>query len=371
MVRYRLSLLWIVLLGGVSACEKDASTAAPGGFRVGALLGSDGGGPDFVEARKPIRFEFPRDHGAHRDYRSEWWYLTAVLQNPAGAEYGVQFTIFRQGIAAPGVSTDGWTGQSLFMAHAAVTDVAADNHVALQRFGRDRPEIAGVTAQPFRAWVDGASMRAVDDGLLPMVVSVVDERLAIELTVEAGGRLVLQGEAGLSRKGEGNASYYYSLTRLPVQGYLTVEGENVAVAGLGWLDREWSTSVLEPIHAGWDWFALQLDDGSDIMVYQLRRHDRLRDPFDAGKVVYADGREETLAPADFELIPVDHWTDGAGVAWPRRWHLVRAGQRLIVTAAVDDQLMETVVRYWEGLVYVTDADGRHLGRGYMELTGYR
>jgi predicted secreted hydrolase len=200
---------------------------------------------------------------------------------------------------------------------------------------------------------------------------VEDTGVAIELTIADGGRIVSQGEAGLSRKGEGNASYYYSMTRLPVRGTIQLDEANIAVQGLGWLDREWSTSVLGPAHEGWDWFALQLDDGTDVMVYRLRRHDGSRDPFDAGKLVYADGQDETLSSADFRLTPADYWTDPAGVAWPRRWQLSVAGRQLTITAAVDDQLMDTAVRYWEGLVHVADIDGRRLGQGYMELTGYR
>jgi len=257
------------------------------------------------------------------------------------------------------------------MAHVGVTDVSTGAHWMGQRFGRDRAEIAGVTAQPFHAWVDGWEMRSAGEAFLPMTVTAVEEGLAIDLNVEPGGRIVPQGDRGLSRKGPENASYYYSITRLPIAGYITVGGRRIAVEGTGWLDREWSTSVLGKAHDGWDWFALNLDDGSDLMLFQLRRADGARDPFDAGKLVYPDGANRPLGAADFQLTVTDHWTDETGVAWPREWRLSVDGRTLVISAAVDDQVMDTLIRYWEGVVHIADPDGKRLGQGYMELTGYR
>lgn len=364
--------LAVVMLTVVIGCDGERPASGQTGFRVAAILGETPAVDDrFARAVAPRRFDFPGDHGAHRSYRSEWWYLTTALRDAAGNAFGAQVTVFRQSLEPLPFAAEGWSGQSVFMAHAAVTDVARQIHVSAERFGRDRPEIAGVSTGPFAAWVDGWALRSQGGDLLPLRVSALDREIGIELEIDAGGRLLLQGEAGLSRKGKDNASYYYSMTRLPVRGQLRVADRQVAVEGLGWLDREWSTSVLGAEHEGWDWFALQLDDGTDVMVYRLRRRDGGRDAFDAGLMVYPDGSERVLAAPDFTLTPLEIWTDGQGVAWPLRWRLDILDRQLLVAALVDDQVMETLVRYWEGLIEVRGPRGQPLGMGYMELTGYR
>ncbi len=368
--------LWL-LNGLLVACTEPDSTAlkptAASDLEVGRLLGG-AVEPGFAVARAGTRLEFPRDHGAHPAYRSEWWYLTLMLQGTDGQEYGGQFTLFRQA-SAPGplVASNPWRGTHLFMAHAALTDVTADAHWHAQRFTRGHPELAGVQADPFRLWIDGWSLSSQGVDFLPLSLQVRDPALALQLDLLPGKPRVLQGLAGYSAKGPGQGSYYYSYSRLKVRG--TVRGPTavgagaVGVTGTAWLDREWSTSVLSPGQQGWDWFALQLEDGRDLMLYRLRRDDGTRDEFDRGLLVAADGQSQTLMPQEFRLTPTQYWRDSQNTCWPTQWQIVLNDESFVVQAMVDNQLMDTAIRYWEGLIRVSQA-GAEVGRGYMELTGY-
>ena len=183
--------------------------------------------------------------------------------------------------------------------------------------------------------------------------------------------IVLQGDRGLSVKGPGQASYYYSVPRLQASGRLQIDADTHSVTGTGWMDREWSTSVLGTHQVGWDWFALMLDNGEDIMAFRLRRDDGARDPHDHGVLVDASGRARHLGSRDFSLEPLEFWQDERGVQWPIRWALTIGERRWQISAAVRDQRMDTLLTYWEGLVHVLDREGIRSGRGYMELTGYR
>jgi predicted secreted hydrolase len=189
------------------------------------------------------------------------------------------------------------------------------------------------------------------------------------LRFEQTTTVLLQGDEGLSRKGPDAASYYYSLPRLQTRGQITVGGRQVEVSGWAWLDREWSTSVLGPHLQGWDWFALQLQDGRNLMVFRLRRTDGGRDPYDYGVLVGSDGAVHKLSSVDFELRPLRFWRDEQGIAWPVEWDLQAGGEQMRIRALVDDQVVRQGLVYWEGIVGVTSG-GQKLGRGYMELTGY-
>jgi predicted secreted hydrolase len=262
------------------------------------------------------------------------------------------------------------------MAHVAVTSPDGD-HRADERLVRDALGVAGVTAAPFAAWLDDWRLASTGTALLPARLRFSGTEagvdFGVDVTLSPGRPLVLQGDAGLSRKGEaaGNASYYYSFTRLPTAGTLRLGGERWTVEGLAWLDREWSTSVLERGQRGWDWFALHLDDGRDLMLYRIRRDPGATPrPTDfAGTLVHPDGRRERLDPGPGALVPLAYWTDERGVDWPVRWRLSLPdiGVEGRVAAVVDDQLDRLSVRYWEGLVCL---EGTAPGCGYLEMTGY-
>lgn len=342
-------------------------------LRLGNVLGSTGGA-GFATADAPRPFVFPDDHGPHPRFRSEWWYVTASLEGPDGAAYGVQFTVFRQALRPQPVFASPWDATQLFLGHLALTDVAAATHRQAERLSRAHPRLAGAAPDPFRAWVDGWQLAAASRGFDALRLQAATDAFAVDLELEPLKPVVLQGDRGLSAKGPGQASYYYSLPRLAVAGQLRNGADTVPVTGTAWLDREWSTSVLGADQQGWDWFALQFDSGEELMVFQLRRASGLRDPYDQGVWVAEDGGTRALRTQDFSLQPLRHWEDDTGVSWPVAWRLNVMGpdgpRELTVQAAVDDQRMETLVTYWEGLVRVFDETGARIGTGYMELTGY-
>ena len=360
---------------GCAEPERDAARS------LRAVLGSgDATAAGFARADRIREFVFPADHGPHPAYRSEWWYLTAVVstpgtaRQPAAREFGVQFTLFRQGFEAragdtsiPDDGPEAWrTGQG-YMAHVAVSDIAARRHLAAERFSRGHPALAGARADPFRVHLDDWQLASTGEAFSPLRLTVRTADFSVDLRLRATRPAILQGDGGLSRKGPDNASYYYSVPRLEARGELVVDNTNHAVGGLAWIDREWSTGVLGEAYRGWDWFALHLDDGRDLMLYQLRRLDGQADAYNAGSL--ADGKvSRTLTADDFSLTPIERWR-----GWPVAWKLVIRGdepQHYVVRAAINDQVMDTAVRYWEGVVYVEDDNGQRHGAGYMELTGY-
>ena len=373
--------LVILLMVGCGG-DQEVNAAAVAGARLSGFLGeSDAQG--YARAEQPRRFVFPRDHAAHQAFRTEWWYLTAVLQNEHQAEFGVQFTLFRQRLGPPGQEDeiDGpWRSDQAYMGHLAVTDVADARHEHGQRLVRAHPSLAGVvwageeSGQSVRAYIEDWSLTISDEqegGF--SLTGAIDRRALVELRFKPQCAVVLQGEQGLSRKGPSGASYYYSMPRLQTSGWLEVAGRRHQVMGLAWLDREWSTSVLGEHLAGWNWFALQLADGRSIMVFKLSRKDGGADPYDHGVIVSDCATRQVqrmLSADDYELTPTRFWTDPHGTAWPVAWSLLLDGDRMNIEAMVDDQLMDDGLRYWEGVVAVRDANQQELGRGYMELTGY-
>jgi len=373
------------------ASGTDATQAPPArGFRLANALGGDAAG--FRVADTIVPFHFPADHGAHPNFRTEWWYLTAALAAATGEEYGVQFTLFRQGLV-PGAGTDGWRATQIYMGHLALTDVARARHLEAQRLARGHPRLAGVRSAPFSLWIDGWRLASTSAAFYPLRLDARDREFGFDLTLASGSAPVPQGDDGLSAKGPNNASHYYSMPRIAIAGEVFQGTRTIPVSGLGWLDREWSSGVLSAEHIGWNWFALQLDDGLDLMVFTLRRRDGAIDTYNQGLLIDADGRR-ALHAQDFTLTALKWWRDSAGVRWPVRWRLTFAAplayrpqattaagratppvpskrvRSLTIEAAIDDQVMDTLVRYWEGLVRVRGGDGGDLGRGYMELTGY-
>jgi predicted secreted hydrolase len=361
-------LLLLALL--VSACETEPPATAPV-VRVDQVMGSEPD-PGFTRALEPRTFHFPQDHGMHPEYATEWWYLTGNLQTESGRRFGYQFTLFRVGLR-PGepLKDSAWRTQQIYMGHIAISDAAGARHYSAERFARAAAGLAGVRVAPFEVWLGPWSMRA-NTGLFPLTVSAQNEDIGLSLQLQSGDKpLVLQGERGLSRKSAtpGNASYYYSFTRLPTHGELRIGNTVYTVQGDSWMDREWSSSALDRDQAGWDWFALQLDDGRDLMYYQLRNKQGGMHAFSRGSLVEKDGSVRTLQPDQVKLTPLRHWQTEDGVRYPVSWRLQVAEFQLDleVQALLDDQQMDHSVRYWEGAVEVS---GSHPGRGYLELSGY-
>lgn len=351
-----------------------AQSGADGGFSP--LSGAPG---RYEQAMVPRPFVFPADHGPHPAFRSEWWYFTGNLDGGGGERFGFQLTFFRFALAPeePPPGGSAWRTRQAWMAHFALTDVAGRAHRGVERFSRGAPGLAGAVAAPFRVWLEDWQARSTGAALFPMALEARDGDLGLALSLVSAKPLVLQGDRGLSRKSAepGNASYYYSFTRLQAQGTVTVGGRTLPVTGQAWMDREWSTSALADDQVGWDWFALHLDDGSDLMFYRLRRRDGSMDPASAGTLVAPDGSVEAIAAGDVEIEELGTWRSPDGAArYPARWRLSLPDRalRLDVRPVLADQEMRHGFRYWEGAVEVTGQRGEQVleGRGYVELTGY-
>ncbi|MBO0614216.1 MAG: hypothetical protein RL122_287 [Pseudomonadota bacterium] len=362
-------LLVVVLMGCSKAPEPDA-------FDLNAALGGVADAR-FTRVLAPRAFQFPQDHAAHPDFRNEWWYVTGNVQTDDGRQFGYQVTWFRIALTPDKpVSVSPWASNQVWMAHVALTDVQAGEHLHEQRLARGAAGLAGQSVQPFRVWLEDWQMVGDGAGEFPWAIAVKAKDFTLNLQLRPQKPPVLQGDQGLSQKSSevGNASYYYSLTRLQTLGEIYRDGQRFTVTGESWLDREWSTSALGTDQAGWDWFSLQLHDGHEVMFYRLRKKSGETDAHSAGKWVLPEGAAQTLASDDVKLKPLRYWQAASGARYPVAWEmsLRQQGKRWRIEAVVDDQLMETGITYWEGAVRVVDADnGKLLGQGYLEMSGYQ
>ena len=342
-----------------------------------ALGGGDNAG--YQRAEQPRPFQFPADHGLHPQFRNEWWYATGNLSDAAGRQFGYQLTLFRIALSPTALVADStWRTAQVYMGHFALTDVANQRHYGFERFSRGAVGLAGAQAEPFRVWLENWELAGGESELLPMRIRAQEDAIIIDLTLNPGKPLILQGERGLSQKSAepGNASYYYSYSRLPTQGTIQISGQTFTVNGASWLDREWSTSALGPEQSGWDWFALQLNDGRELMFYRLRRKDGGADPFSNGVLIAADGQTRLLRSDEVDLQPTGEWrSPQTGDRYPASWQLRVPAEQLdlTVTPKVTDQEMRLTVRYWEGAVTVNSRAGEQeiTGQGYLEMTRYR
>lgn len=370
--------------GPVEDGDRNASSRSVAADRTGLrFLGGAGDGDDgFARAVAPRAFVFPDDHGAHPEYRSEWWYFTGNLQTADERHFGFELTFFRFGLAATAAPrASEWGTNQAWMAHFALTDTQAGRFAAAERFARGALGLAGAEAAPFRVWVedwsaDAAALGAANERFAARLAAR-DGDVALELELAALKEPVANGEDGLDRKGPGtgNASYYYSIGRLAASGHVTTADGRYAVTGLAWLDREWGTSALEDGAVGWDWLALQLDDGRDLMFYRLRRADGSASPFSGGSLIGTDGARRALALEDVRFEPTATWTSRAtGVRYPVEWRVALPEERLEleIVPTLERQELDLTVRYWEGAVRARGtAQGEPIaGRGYLELAGY-
>ena len=341
------------------------------------LLGTASKGFAMVMGPRPM--EFPADHGPHPEYRSEWWYFTGNLESEDGSRYGFQLTFFRFRLspnATPRRSE--WAADQVYMAHFAVTDVEAGRFHAFERFSRGALDLAGARASPFKVWLeDWSAAGQGGSGDFAARLQASEAEAGIDLEFGPGEGPVLHGDGGFSRKSAvpGYASYYYSYPRMPVTGRLRTPRGSFEVEGEGWLDREWSSSALASDQAGWDWFALRLSDGSELMLYQLRRRDGGVDPFSYGVLIDARGTTLAFGPRDFTIAVTKSWQPAdKSLTYPAGWRLrlPAAALDLEVLPLVDDQEWRQAFRYWEGAVSARGRSGSLAvsGSGYVELTGY-
>lgn len=383
--RWGLQLALLLGLGLLTAFGHGQESGPARGLDLGAFVAGDADAAEaagYAVARAPKAFDFPRDHGPHPDYRTEWWYLVTHLEDADGRRFAAQFTLFRQALAPPGVEVrtsdaSRWRTRQVWMAHVALT-APEHGHQASERFARGELGLAGVTASPFRAWLEDWELSSGQtDTLFPLQlqasVSDVDAPFLLDLRFDDARGPILQGEDGFSQKSEraGNASYYFSFTRMQVEGSVEIGGERYQVSGLGWKDREWSTSVLDEHQTGWDWFALHLDDGRDLMLFQVRGSglSSQDETANGSMLVSSEGTYRVLAPEGWSLEPLHTWRDETGADWPVSWRLEVPAEQIsgTVTAWQPDQLNRLSMRYWEGPV---DLVGNVNGRGFLEMTGY-
>jgi predicted secreted hydrolase len=329
------------------------------------------------EARPGYQFSFPRDHAAHPDYRIEWWYYTGNVETREGKRFGYQLTFFRTGVVSAAVNPSRWAVRDLYMAHFAISDLENQKFYSFERLARAGVGWAGAETEHYRVWNETWEARL--DGETH-VLTADDTGFRLQLALVPEKSPVIHGENGVSQKGAavGNASHYYSLTRLRTAGQITINNETFNVTGLSWMDHEFGTSFLEKEHIGWDWFSLQLNDGRELMIFQLRRADGSMDSHSSGTLIDANGQTTPISFGEFSLSPSQPWFSSAtGAKYPTVWELEvpRLGLQLLVRAALPDQELRTnastSVTYWEGSTVIAGKDNPQLtGRGYLEMTGY-
>ena len=308
------------------------SPAAPSAPRLDAVLGGETAG-GYARAVGPRRFAFPIDHGPHREFRHEWWYFTGHLDAEGGQRFGFELTFFRLALAPPSQPLRGggsrWRTNQLYAAHFAITDVERRVFHSTARYAREALGLAGAGGSPLRVWLDEWSIAMPDDSRSPWTLSAHDPPYRLELELYPELEPILNGDQGLSRKSASSsaASYYYSIPRLSVVGTLRRDAHNLKVNGTAWLDREWGSDGLAPDEVGWDWFALQLDDGSSLMFYALRSADGTRDPASAGTYVDASGVVRVLRDQDVRLSVGRQWRSPRGGVYPAEWRLRGSGSR--------------------------------------------
>jgi predicted secreted hydrolase len=378
----------IVAIGFAISRVIDTGAPPPEALDNGSRLSEPLGGEQiegYPVAGEARAFQFPQDHGPHRRFRNEWWYLTGNLDSGRGQRFGYELTFFRFSLSpepraiSGGQTGSNWQTNQVYVAHFAVTDEKREQFHVEQRFSRGALGLAGAQTSPFMVWIGDWSIQENQGDATETEdwqLSASGDGLTLELSLVAEKPPVLNGVAGLSRKSEsrGHASWYYSISRMRSAGTLQVAGVTHEVSGLSWLDREWGSSALAPDQRGWDWFALQLTDGSDLMFYNIRKSDGSQDQYSGGSWISADGERRHLGRDEVVITVTDEWQSPAGGAYPSRWdiQLPALGLALTVTPVIANQELITTVRYWEGAVDVTGRRNEQPieGRGYVELTGY-
>ncbi len=342
---------------------------------VAAAVAPDVGWKTVTE---PLVVELPRDHGAHPGFRTEWWYATGNLTSADGSRYGFQLTLFRRGIdpRPPAPDASALRARQVYAGHLALVDVERGTFSVAQRIRRGVLELAGAAENDLDTWLETWSIERLPDGAVALSAAAPENGTAVALRLRPDKAPVLHGVGGVSRKGAapGNASAYVSWTRLAARGSISVAGTPFDVQGTAWFDHEWGTTELETGTAGWDWFALQLDDGRDLMLYVLRGRDGQPTRFSSGTLVAADGSWTRLEPGDFSVRATGTWTSPeSGAVYPSGWTVSVASPALelevtpLLRTTELDTLATTGTIYWEGPVAIR---GSAAGSGYVELTGY-
>jgi predicted secreted hydrolase len=344
-----------------------------------ALIGFCTTAADWRTAEPGWQYEFPRDHHAHRDFKTEWWYFTGNVFDAEGNRFGYELTFFRQGImpvAQRDPNASRFLVDDLKFAHFAITDVRKQQFRFEQKTSRGAFGEAGFDDASRLAWIDDWTLTMKDDGAFEITAS--GETGAIRLHLRSTKPPIIHGENGVSVKAAegGSASHYYSLSRLETTGEIVVGGKARSVSGTSWFDHEWSSSQLGKGEVGWDWISLQWEDGAELMLYRMRLENGQVEPSSSGTWIAPDGTPTHLRVSDFQMTPITFWKSKAtGGQYPIGWRIALPGQRaeFTVRAALEDQELKLgPITYWEGAIDAAGTrDGKAIkGRGYLELTGY-
>jgi len=325
------------------------------------------------------KLSFPANHYSHPDFKTEWWYYTGHLTTERGKRYGYQVTFFRFGVRDRQTELkEKPLFTELYMAHFALSDIAAKKFIYRERINRGYGDRAGAATDRYLVWNEDWKVEGEDKN---HKISVSDRGTTLQLTLKSLKPPVLHGQSGLSQKGEGEgrASYYYSLTRMQSDGDLTIGGKTEKVRGLSWMDHEFGSNQLGQDQVGWDWFSIQLDNQTELMLYLMRRKDGSIDPYSSGTLVSADGTTKHLKLNDYRVEVLDRWKSAkSGANYPMKWKVAipAEGIELQIDPEFSDQELitnrSTRVTYWEGAVSLTGTFKSKpiVGQGYVEMTGY-
>jgi len=337
----------------------------------------------FSPARPGYVSVFPRDHGNHEQFQTEWWYFTGHLAGAEGRRFGYELTFFRRGIDSPYAwdNPSSWAMRHLYLAHFALTDEQADQFRFAEKISRAGIGKAGARADVLDVWIDRWSVKALDLDHRQFQLQAEAEEFAIDLVVESQKPPVIHGVNGVSRKGQqpGQTSHYYSLTRLHTTGSVTVGDTSMLVEGVSWMDHEFGSGALADNLVGWDWFSLQLDNNHEIMAYGLRQANGTFDPASSGTFVLPNGSSTVFSLQDLQISVKQYWVSPvSGAHYPSQWLLAIPAEEIALSISprmANQELVtarSTHVTYWEGAVDVTGQWKGHdiHGQGYVELTGY-
>ena len=363
----------VVIGGGLLLPAKPA----PAETRLVGMSAPATGGYARASTQRP--FLFPLDLGAHPDFQTEWWYYTGNLATADGHSFGYQLTFFRRALVPPpgrAARRSEWATDQVYFAHLTLTNVSNGTFGYHERFERGAAGLAGAVGEPlYQVWLDDWSVKQIDVSHYRLQAGADDIQISLEMVDRKGP--VLEGIDGLSQKGPqpGNASYYVSQTRLDSQGSLQTGGQTFRVTGSSWMDHEFSTSALASDQVGWNWFALQLSDGSELMVYTIRKADGTIDSYSQGTLIYPDGKTRPLQKDDFEITVLSTWkSPHSGAVYPAEWTVAVPSEQLKIQVKprLADQELRVSFTYWEGAVSVSGSRaGKEVtGVGYVELTGY-
>lgn len=330
---------------------------------------------DFKQVEPPAALEFPRSHGSHPEFKTEWWYFVGHLKTAEKRTFGFELTFFRVGLDPEAASPSAWRHHSIYLTHLALTDDQGQAFYHDERSSRGAFDEAGADTAKLRVW-NGDWRAALDENRLEIRADA--ETFGIQLELSPAKPVALHGDNGFSRKGPlaGQASYYSSFTRLTGGGSVRLNGQTYTIdAASAWMDHEVTSQELADDIAGWDWFAVQMDNGEEIMVYQLRRKDGAKSRWSKGSLIQKDGTVQGLGPDDFSIRVLGNWeSPETGIRYPSGWEIeiARTGQTLRLTPTVKGQELitqnSTGVTYWEGRCIVESENGS--GSAYVELTGY-